>query len=159
MTTKLDESLINSDVCLKCGHCCKWTSEMQHCHPKDGPEWLSVIAKQNDKTNLKWYANEVTEHYSKSEDKLIREERAQFKIQFTCPKLDINKEAGTKTCTIYEDRPKVCSNYNCFRNANQLNQRPENWNFISSIIKEVHGIDVNWDKPLTKARIKIIDIT
>lgn len=158
MATKLDDSLITSDVCIKCGHCCKWTSEMQSCHPVIGPEWLNVIAKQSDKTHLKWYENETEDHLSKSENKVIREDRARFKIQFTCPKLEIDEEAGTKICTIYEDRPKVCSNYNCFRNANNLNQRPENWNYIKGIIKEVHGVDVNWDGPLTSARIKLKEI-
>ena len=158
MATKLDESLINSDVCVKCGHCCKWTSEMQHCHPETGPEWLNVIAKQNDRTKLKWYACEAKEYYSKSEDKPIIEKRAQFRIEFTCPKLDIDEEKGTKMCSIYESRPKVCSNYNCFKNANRLNQRPQAWDKIKQIIKTVHGIDVEWDGPLTKATIPVVEI-
>lgn len=156
---RLDEKLITSDVCVKCGHCCKWTSEMQHCHPAKGPEWLKVISKQSDRTKLKWYANEVTEHYSKSEDKPIMEERAQFRIEFTCPKLDIDEDKGTKLCTIYEDRPKVCSDYNCFRNANAMDQRPQNWDYVKGIVKEVHGIDLTWDGPLTKAKIPLIEIT
>ena len=156
--SKLDESLITSEVCVKCGHCCKWTSEMQHCHPDIGKEWLDVIAKQSDTTQLLWYDNDKVQHKSSSGN-TDAQMRGQFRIRFTCPKLEVDKEAGTKMCTIYEDRPTVCRNYNCFRDANFKNQRPENWDYIAGIIKEVHGVDIEWDGPLKMQSIKLRDIT
>jgi len=56
----LDESLITSEVCVKCGHCCKWTSSPQYVHPVNGPEWLNIIAK-TDETTLIWHENERLE--------------------------------------------------------------------------------------------------
>jgi len=156
---KLDESLITSDVCVRCGHCCKWTSEMQSVHPVNGPEWLNVMAGQSDKTELIWYENEVVEHWSIRDNKTVHEERARFRIKFTCPKLEVDKEAGTKKCGIYNDRPKVCRDYNCFRTANQTKNRPQNWDLVSGIIKDVHGVDVHWDGELQTAKIPIKNIT
>jgi len=118
----LDENLITSEVCVKCGHCCKWTSSPQYVHPVNGPEWLNIIAKTDD-TTLIWHENETVDHFSRSEQKVVQQERAKFHISFRCPKLEIDEEAGTKMCSIYADRPKICSNYNCFRMANQMNQR------------------------------------
>ena len=89
----LDDSLITSEVCVQCGHCCKWTTSMQHVHPENGKEWLNVLGK-HDRTKLLWYENETVEHESLSEGRTVTQERAAFKIQITCPQLQINEEAG-----------------------------------------------------------------
>ena len=156
---KLDSSLITSEVCIRCASCCKWTSSMQYCAPGKGPEWLNVIGAQSENTELMWFEDEVVDHHSLSEGKVVKEERARFKIKFNCPKLVVDEEAGTKMCGIYENRPKVCSNYNCFASANRTQQRPQNWEFIKGIIKEVHGVDVEWDGPLHPTRIPLKNIT
>ena len=153
----LDESLFTSEVCVQCGHCCKWTTEMQHVHPEKGPEWLNVIAK-HDRTQLLWYDNQMVEHKSLSEGRTVTEERAAFKIRFTCPKLEIDEEAGTKMCGIYEDRPRICRDYNCFRTANNNGQRPENWKLIQSLVEKVHGIKPEWTKPLIPNKITVKEI-
>lgn len=153
----LDDSLITSEVCIQCGHCCKFTTPNLYVHPENGPEWLNVIAK-HDRTRLLWYDNEKVKHQSLSEGRVVEEERASFKVEFTCPKLQIDEEAGTKICGIYEDRPKVCSNYNCFRMANQTGQRPQNWKLISELVEKVHGIKPEWTKPLIPNKITVKEI-
>ena len=154
----LDDSLITSEVCIQCGHCCKWTTAMQHVHPENGKEWLNVIAK-HDRTKLLWYKNEKVEHNSLSEGRTVEEERAAFRVEFTCPKLQIDEEAGTKICGIYEDRPKICSDYNCFRMANNTGVRPQNWKLISGLVEKVHGIKPEWTKPLIPDTINVVEIT
>jgi Fe-S-cluster containining protein len=70
-----------------------------------------------------------------------------FEIEFRCPQLKINEE-GHKLCSIYENRPQVCSNYNCFEASNRGKRRPQNFARISEIIKEVHGVEVKYENPL-----------
>lgn len=72
-----------------------------------------------------------------------------FEIQFTCPQLATNDE-GHKLCSIYKDRPTICSDYNCFESSNINKRRPQQWDKIKDIIKEVHGIDVEYKGPISK---------
>jgi len=39
-----------------------------------------------------------------------------------------------------------------------MNQRPQNWEFVKGLVKEVHGVDVVWDGPLTETKSKIREI-
>lgn len=120
----LDESLITSDVCLRCGHCCKVTTQYERCSP-DGVEWWAVIASESDLIEV-----------------IIHPTEKQARIRIHCPKL--KNQDGLKVCSIYEDRPTVCRKYNCFRTANLKNQRPENWNYIKGIVDSVHGTNIEW---------------
>lgn len=129
---KLDESLINSDVCIKCGSCCKMTTENIRCSSYGLP-WYKTVVEQTDRIKL------VD----------IDPKNEKLKIRFFCPQLEVNTEQRTHVCKIYENRPNVCRDYNCFRDANNKGRRPQKWNYIKDIIKEVHNIDVVWDGPLT----------
>lgn len=129
---KLDESLITSEVCVKCGSCCKMTTDRIRCS-KYGLPWYEVVVEQNDLIRLVDF----------------NEKEESIKIRFTCPKLVVDEQQKTFMCSIYPTRPDVCANYNCFRNANNRNIRPQRWDYIKGIIKEVHGVDVTWDGPLS----------
>lgn len=127
----LDETLITSEVCIRCGSCCKMTTAPLRTNA-NGVEWYKVIVQQTDRIKL---VN-------------IDPENETTKIRFVCPKLVIDNDAGTKMCSIYESRPTVCRNYNCFDQANKRKRRPEQFQFIADIIKQVHGIEVKWNGPL-----------
>lgn len=138
----LDKSLITSEVCIQCGHCCKWTS-ITHVTNGPGPEWLDVVIGSNPLTEMK--------KHNKRDLRLpsgkAMKNATPFEIEFRCPKLKTNEE-GHKLCSIYENRPKICSDYNCFEASNRAERRPENFDRISKIIKEVHGVEVKYENPL-----------
>lgn len=93
-------------------------------------EWLNILVPQTERIKI------VDLGYN---DKI--------RVEFGCPKLHTN-ELGHKVCTIYKDRPKVCVDYNCFKWANQAKRRPQGWDKIKRIIKQVHDVDVQWDGPM-----------
>ena len=139
----LDTSLITSDVCIRCGHCCKFTSPTQ-LQGDTGTEWMDVILGTNPYIELK-YHNKVDVQRS---DGTIQENMTPFEIVARCPQLKTNEE-GHKLCAIYEDRPTTCSRYNCFDMGNKMKRRPENFEFIAGLIKEVHDIEVKWENEMT----------
>lgn len=138
----LDKSLITSEVCIRCGHCCKWTSTTQLMNGP-GPEWLDVVIGTNPYLKM----NKHNKRDVKMPNGKFMGRATPFEIEFRCPKLKTNEE-GHKLCSIYENRPKICSNYNCFEASNQAKRRPENFAQISEIIKEVHGVEVKYENPL-----------
>ena len=142
---KLDESLINSDVCIRCGHCCKWTSTTQLTNGK-GEEWLDVMIGTNPHAKMM--------KHNKRDLLLpngnVGRKSLPFEITFTCPQLKTNDE-GHKLCQIYKDRPQICSDYNCFEHSNRLGRRPQQWDKIKKIIKEVHDINVEYNGPPIEA--------
>lgn len=142
---KLDESLINSDVCIRCGHCCKWTSTTQVTNGP-GEEWLDVMIGSNPHVNMRKH----NKRHLKLPNGKYMGNATPFEIEFRCPKLKTNEE-GHKLCSIYKDRPKICSDYNCFEHSNRLQRRPQQWDKIKGIIKEVHGIDVEYKGPPVEA--------
>ena len=154
----LDDSLIDSDVCIKCGHCCKSTSTVQYAHP-NAKEWIGVIHGENENPRIKlqWH-NAVVTKQKKSTGEEVNQKAIPYHVTHVCPKLVIDEEAGTKMCGIYEVRPSICRNYNCFTTANASKRRPQNWDNIKKIIKEVHDVDVEWPLPLQKANWKDSEI-
>jgi Fe-S-cluster containining protein len=140
----LDESLINSDVCIRCGHCCKWTTATQLTNDK-GVEWLDVMIGTNPKAKMLKHNKRTIKKPSGE----VMRDSTPFEIQFTCPQLATNDE-GHKLCSIYKDRPTICSDYNCFESSNINKRRPQQWDKIKDIIKEVHGIDVEYKGPIPK---------
>ena len=140
----IDDSLITSDVCIRCGHCCKWTSATQLSNGT-GPEWMDVILGSNPLLTLKYHNKRDVEF----PDGRIAKNMTPFEIEARCPKLKTNEE-GHKLCSIYEDRPTTCARYNCFDMANKTERRPQNWDFIAGIIKEVHGVEVKWENELVE---------
>ena len=138
----LDKSLITSEVCIRCGHCCKWTSTTQVSNGP-GPEWLDVVIGDNPYTEMKKHNKRDLMLPTGMEMK----NATPFEIEFRCPQLKTNEE-GHKLCSIYESRPKICRDYNCFEASNRAERRPENFARISEIIKEVHGVEVKYENPL-----------
>ena len=94
----------------------------------------------------------------KSTGEEVEQKAIPYHVTHICPKLVIDEEAGTKMCGIYEVRPSICRNYNCFTTANASKRRPQNWDNIKKIIKEVHDVDVEWPLPLQKANWKDSEI-
>ena len=139
----LDDTLITSDVCIRCGHCCKWTSATQITNGH-GPEWMNVILGSNPLLSIRYHNKRDVEFPDGRKSKGA----TPFEIVARCPQLKTNEE-GHKLCAIYEDRPTTCSKYNCFDMANKLKRRPENFEFIAEIIKQVHHKIVKWDNPIT----------
>jgi len=74
-------------------------------------------------------------------------ERHPFEIKITCSKLKV--ENGFYLCSVYQNRPKICSDYNCFEHSNRLKRRPEAWDKVKKAIKEAHGIDVEYENEVT----------
>ena len=66
----LDDSLIDSDVCIRCAHCCKSTSSVQYAHP-NAKEWIDVL---HDTPNLEvqWHNPEMTEQVKSDGSKVKR---------------------------------------------------------------------------------------
>ena len=58
------------------------------------------------------------------------------KLRKYCPKL--GGENG-KMCTIYNDRPKICRDYNCVDAANHGGNTPQDWDEIKKLILEKGG--------------------
>lgn len=134
----LDSKLIDSETCIRCGHCCKWTTQT-HMRNGIGVEWIDTIVEDNDLVKLVKH-NKVD----------YQGKRAQpFELEIKCSKLIVDEKEGTAKCGIYMNRPTVCSDYNCFDMANKLKRRPEGWNKITNAIKIARGIDVKWENDLT----------
>ena len=89
------EELITSDVCIRCGSCCKLTVGTL-IEDEKAKEWYNVIARQTDTIDI----------------------LDDGRIRFRCPQLKVTQEDGFKLCQVYQDRPKVCADYNCFHMAN-----------------------------------------
>ena len=151
----LDDSLIDSDVCIRCAHCCKSTSSVQYAHP-NAKEWIDVL---HDTPNLEvqWHNPEMTEQV-KSDGSKVKQMAVPYHVTTHCTKLVIDEAAGTRMCGIYEDRPAICRNYNCFTTANRSKRRPQNWDKIKRIIQEVHGVTVEWTLPLKKVNWKVSEV-
>ena len=78
----LDETLINSDTCIRCGHCCKWTTRT-HLADDDRLDWLNTMVEDNDKVILKPHNRvEVSEGSM----------RNPFEFEIKCSKLVIDKK-------------------------------------------------------------------
>ena len=131
----LDESLIDSETCIRCGHCCKWTTTTQ-LGDNDRIEWVDTLMSDNPLVKA-IHHNPVTYDGKKQNP---------FEIEIACSKL--NTDDGFKKCSIYKNRPKVCSDYNCFKWSNKLKRRPQGWEKITRAIKEAHGIDVEYQNEM-----------
>jgi len=108
-----DESLITSEVCIRCASCCKLTIGKPESRPERMIEWENIIAKQTDNIEI----------------------LPDSRVRFHCPKLVV--EGEFKKCGIYESRPYICSAYNCFEMANKMNRPPENYEKIMKIINDL----------------------
>jgi Fe-S-cluster containining protein len=128
MKQRYNESLITSEVCMRCGDCCK----------------LHMTGSAN--FGLK---NEESRKFIKSV--LIDHESIDFKgwdikdnvfgLAIECSKL-LKKEDGTVACGIYPDRPKVCRDYNCLHQANKRDNDVRADAKVRKAVREVHGCEI-----------------
>ena len=133
---KQDPSLIHSDICIRCGACCKATLNVHQPFPEDKEhkrqkiEYISTIFGDIDGIKVVDITNSASG-------------KTRVMIRRVCPKLDTTEE-GFKVCSIYNDRPVVCKSFNCIQTANHNEQAPENWDNIKKLIKQypVEGVEL-----------------
>ena len=117
---KLDESLITSEVCLQCGKCCKTT-------------WI-----QDRRTKAKNHDGDKFEYlqamFGRSPRSFV-ELRPNNKVAVVNWCSQLNPDL---TCNIYKDRPQMCIDFNCFKEANGRKGFPEYFDHIKSLIRRVH---------------------
>ena len=113
----LDESLITSEVCMRCAQCCKSTSTTQYT-TKEAIDYIDTVVGDRENVRIQWH-NPVKVEMSDSTDRQVAVKHP-YEVVFICPKL--KEENGLKTCSIYENRPMVCQDYNCFAKANKKKQ-------------------------------------
>ena len=127
---KQDPKLINSDVCIRCGHCCKLTLQVHQpfptddAHKKQKIDYVATVYDDVKVDTLKII--DITNSLSG---------KTTVRVQKTCPKLQTSEE-GFKTCSIYDKRPVVCKAFNCIATANHSEQTPQNWDVIKKLIIE-----------------------
>tara|TARA_B100001778_G_C18123792_1_gene421829 strand:+ start:71 stop:496 length:426 start_codon:yes stop_codon:yes gene_type:complete len=123
-----DPALINGDICIRCGHCCKATLPVHQPfqaddnHKKQKTEYISTVFADVPTIKIVDITNSITNE-------------TRVSIVKTCAKLKTTEE-GFKVCSIYEKRPIVCKAFNCIATANHSQQTPQNWDNIKKLIKE-----------------------
>ena len=118
----LDPDLITSDVCTDCGRCCK-TSWIQPRHTTNGSDrlpYLQAMFGRSPRTFVE-----------------LRKDKKVACVNW-CSQLMPNLK-----CKIYENRPQMCRDFNCFKEANGEKRLPEAWDHIKKLVERVHGIDLN----------------
>ena len=121
-----DPALINGDVCIRCGHCCKATLpvhqpfKIDEGHKRQKIEYIKTVFGDVEGIKILDVTNSLSG-------------QTRVSIQKTCAKLTTN-EQGHKLCSIYQNRPAVCSDFNCVETANHSNQAPQNWEKIKELI-------------------------
>lgn len=115
----------------------------------NGKEWIGVIWDRPG-VEIKWRNKIKAEVTGALGDTNVQDSHP-YQIVSTCPKLIVDEKEGTKVCGIYETRPNVCRDYNCFTDANNRRRRPQNWDLIAGLIKKVHNVDVEWPLPLKRS--------
>ena len=122
MWTDLDPDLITSDICMQCGMCCKTTWEQERFFKSgaDRGPYLQAMFADRDKSEVSIRNRPDGEYVA---------------VTNWCSHL---KSSGlvnrTVRCGIYEDRPQMCRDYNCFRAANGVKRLPEHYDLISKLI-------------------------
>jgi Fe-S-cluster containining protein len=120
--TDLDPDLITGDICMQCGMCCKttWTQERFPSSGVDRAPYLKAMFDDRDKSEV------VTRK---------RNGKEVVSVVNWCSHLKEKPEnIHHVMCDIYENRPQMCSDYNCFRAANGVKRLPEYYDLISKLI-------------------------
>tara|TARA_Y100000385_G_C12753205_1_gene491875 strand:+ start:162 stop:587 length:426 start_codon:yes stop_codon:yes gene_type:complete len=116
----LPSELVDSEICMECGRCCYFRTVHK-----------DVLQYFDDDTPSKI----KLKHGEEVPIKLIEDVDGIF---VGCGNLEDRK------CTIWNDRPKVCAEYNCFESANHGSI--QSWidlGFTAYLIKQIKGIDVD----------------
>ena len=139
----LDESLITNEVCMRCAQCCKSTSSTQYA-ANNATDFVDTVIGDRENVHIEWH-NPIMVEMSDLTDHQIAVKHP-YEVVFICPKL--KEKDGLKICSIYENRPSVCKDYNCFTRANEKKQRPYGWDKIKEVIKSIHDVDIEWTGPM-----------
>lgn len=139
----LDDSLITSEVCMRCAQCCKSTSTTQYAS-HNATDYIDTVIGDREGIEIQWH-NPVNLEMSDLDEKEVAIKHP-YEVVFACPKL--KEKDGLKFCSIYENRPSVCKDFNCFTRANEKKIRPSGWNIIKDTIKLIHDVDVEWTGPM-----------
>ena len=114
---ELDESLITSEVCLQCGKCCKttWTQDR---FTKGGADRLPYLQAM----------------FGRSARTFVEAREKKVACVNWCSQLMPDLK-----CNIYQNRPQMCIDFNCFKEANGRKRLPEFWTHIKKLVERVHG--------------------
>jgi Fe-S-cluster containining protein len=132
--SKLDPSVIKSEICIECGRCCKRT------------QYIGNASNTKFASELIEYVNIIFDDMPNKEFS-IRPDRDNTKkviMRKVCPHLVVDEKY--KKCGLWQDprRPKICDDYNCIDAANHGGKAPEEWDEIEKLIIK-HGGEI---KPL-----------
>jgi len=122
----LDPDLITSDVCTDCGRCCK-TSWIQDRRSSNGSDRLPYLQAM----------------FGRSPRTFVEQRGEKVACVNWCSQLMPDLK-----CKIYENRPQMCVDFNCFKEANGQKRLPEAWDHVKKLVERVHGIDLDqrWNK-------------
>ena len=120
MWKDLDPSKITSSVCLKCGVCCKHTSRYYESTERYAKRKVEYLIAMLGKPESDF---EIISPDKNNSNKWLK------KITFNCVQLN-----SDNTCKIYENRPEICREYNCFVTANLNKLLPENYENIEKYV-------------------------
>ena len=122
--SKLDPSVIDSEVCIECGRCCKRT------------QLIGVASNRKYSDQIIDYVNIVYDDMPNK--KWVTRDRKDGKkavyLQKYCPHLEVDDKY--KKCGLWQDprRPKICGDYNCIDAANHSGKAPQDWKEIKALI-------------------------
>lgn len=108
--TDLDPSQITGEICMQCGRCCKTTWRQPYDEKKE--DYLNAMFELSPRSFVKRDGNQIC-------------------VENWCSNLMPDLK-----CRIYENRPEICSKYNCFEMANSMKRLPEYYDFIMDLIRK-----------------------
>lgn len=128
---KYDESLVTSEVCMQCGWCC-------HVRFSASPGFNLA-----DNEARKFIKLNLVDHDA-VEFRGWNIEKNQVHFAMKCSQLE-EKGDGRVSCKVYEDRPRICREYNCLENANRRGITLGSDFPPRAVIRSVHGKEIEID--------------
>ena len=131
----LDPDKITSDICMRCGMCCK-TTWVQSRYTRDGTDrepYLNAMFDDRPESEVSIAGGNVYVCNWCSHLKVTSKHENLNVHVYNVQKGMRSKDKSIK-CDIYDDAPKMCTKYNCFLEANGRKRLPEYYNHISNLI-------------------------
>jgi len=111
----LDPDKITSDICMDCGRCCKTTWAQNRFTdsktPQDRLPYLQAMFGRSPRTFVEQRSDKVA-------------------CVNWCSQLMPDLK-----CKIYENRPQMCADFNCFVEANAKKRPPEAYDHIKKLVE------------------------
>lgn len=127
MKKRYDESLITSEVCMRCGDCCKLQMT--------GSANFGVKNAESRK-----FIKSVLIDHEVIDFRGWDVEKNTFSLEIECSKL--LRTADGVACGIYADRPQVCRDYNCLQQANKREQDVRPDAKVRRAVREIHNKEI-----------------